>query len=372
MSVTSAVLLRNRIEFKSIIDQSITSKLNQPKVSICVPARNEEKVIEKCVRSLLNQSYENFEILVLDDNSEDSTPSILQHLNIEFDHLTIIQGQPKPDDWLGKSWACHQLSQKTTGDILIFLDADVWMHSNILTKAVSKLEEIDVLTIWPQQKVHSFLEKLVVPTIYFSLLTLLPVVYVERSPRWMPKFLSPLVDPKFVAACGQFIAFKKSAYDSIDGHRGVKKEIVEDVELARRLKNTTYTISMMNGIGGVYCRMYTSGSETWDGFQKNFLAGFGNLFEFVFMAILHFLFFLFPIYLFVNAIIKNDSLVLLLSGSIISVYIVQRLILNFWFKWDWWMALLHPVAVIWFEVLGIKCMTNHIFGLKSIWKGRSV
>ncbi len=372
MILTTAVLLRNRFEFKSIADQSLLNVANQPKVSICVPARNEENVIEKCVKSLIDQTYENKEILVLDDNSTDTTPDILKHLSSSSDQLKIINGKPKPEDWLGKPWACHQLSQKASGDILVFIDADVWLEPDTISKATCKLSNIDALTVWPQQRVHGFLEKLIVPTIYFALLTLLPATYVERSPRWMPGFLKSFLNPKFVAACGQFIAFNKSAYNGINGHQGVKEAVVEDMELARNLKNNGFTLSMMNGINSVYCRMYTSGSEIWQGLQKNFLAGFGSSFEFIFMGILHLLFFVFPFFTLVIGYLNNDQILLGLSILIILLYIFQRLILNIWFKWNWWMAIFHPFAIIWYQLLGLKCILNRIFGWKSSWKGRPV
>lgn len=161
----------------------------------------------------------------------------------------------------------------------------------MILKSVSKLKNFDAITIWPQQIVIGLLEKLIVPAVYFSLLTLLPAVYVERSPRWMPNALRPYFNKKFVAACGQFIAFNKQAYIAINGHEGVKTKVVEDMELARNLKNRSFSLSMANGIDSVYCRMYTNNSEIWQGFQKNFLSGFGNVFEFLIMAILHLFFF---------------------------------------------------------------------------------
>lgn len=101
MILTSAVLLRNRFEFKSITEQQYVQETKDIKVSICVPARNEEDVIERCIRSLVNQNYKNLEILVLDDNSEDKTSEILKHLEAGFQNLKIISGSPKPKIGLG-------------------------------------------------------------------------------------------------------------------------------------------------------------------------------------------------------------------------------------------------------------------------------
>lgn len=372
MVLTSLVLIRNRFEFKSIHSIKPENSSNCPKVSICIPARNEEAVIERCVTSLVNQDYSDFEVIVLDDNSEDKTLEILQRLTNVHPTLKIIHGKPKPDDWLGKPWACHQLSREASGEIFVFVDSDVWMEHDVISKTVMRMQSLDSLTIWPQQRLESFFERLIVPTIYFSLLTLLPTVYVERSPRWMAGFLRPHLNQKFTAGCGQFFAFTKSAYEKIGGHESVKNQVVEDMELAIIIKGKALSLSMMNGIESVYCRMYSSGYEIWQGFQKNFLSGFGNLFEFLFMAVLHALFFLFPIYALMIGILFNEQTIVILSAAVIGIYIFQRLMLNLWFRWNWIMAFLHPFSVVWFQILGLKCLVNRIFGLKSSWKGRQV
>ena len=189
MLITSLVLARNRFEFKSINAPIKHIVTYSPKVSVCVPARNEENVIERCVESVLNQDYDNFEVFVLDDNSEDKTLSILNNLALTNKKLSVLHGSPKPDGWLGKSWACHQLANKSNGEILIFVDADVWMEPFVISKTVANLHKRDALTIWPEQKLDGFIEKLVIPTIIFTLTTLLPAVYTERPPRWMPNFI---------------------------------------------------------------------------------------------------------------------------------------------------------------------------------------
>lgn len=371
MLLTTLVLLRNRFEFTSIASV-YEDTISDKKVSICIPARNEEANIRKCVESVLAQTYSNLEVLVLDDQSEDNTPHILASLAAKDSRLRVLNGTPKPDDWLGKPWACHQLSKAANGEYLIFVDADVWLEPNTVQNTVSALKTTDALTVWPQQAVHSFWEKLIVPTVYFSLLTLLPAVYVRRSPRWMPSFLRPILNPKFVAACGQFIAFNKNAYEHIRGHARVKSEVVEDMELARALKNSGRTLTLFHGQNAVYCRMYTSYQEIWSGFQKNFLAGFGNIFEFLFMGVLHFLFFLFPVFTLVNAILSEDVFMIILSATVLILFTIQRFILHQWFGWSKTIALLHPFAVLWFQVLGITCLYNKVFSRNTSWKGRPV
>ncbi|MDX1587236.1 MAG: glycosyltransferase family 2 protein, partial [Balneolaceae bacterium] len=123
--VTTVILLRNRKDFHPL--KAAGQKYfegDAPLVSLCIPARNEEGNIERCVRSAMNQSYPNLEVIVLDDHSSDRTPEILFRLaNKSENSIHIIQGKTKPDNWLGKPWACQQLAEEAEGDILIFIDA---------------------------------------------------------------------------------------------------------------------------------------------------------------------------------------------------------------------------------------------------------
>tara|TARA_R110000868_G_scaffold304437_21_gene565395 strand:- start:25632 stop:26783 length:1152 start_codon:yes stop_codon:yes gene_type:complete len=370
--ITSAVLIRNWFEFKGLIDTSPSTDTIQPFVSICIPARNEETVIERCVTSALKQDYPNFEVLVLDDNSTDKTTEILSQLSGIIANLKHLKGAPKPDDWLGKPWACHQLSEAAKGKVLVFIDADVWLDPETLIKTVAILKEQDAVTIWPQQKLETFWENTIVPLVYFALFTLLPSKYVERSPRWMPSLFDSFFRPRFVSACGQFFAFNKSTYQTIDGHRSVKDRVVEDVELAKNLKSHNFKLQMFHGINSVYCRMYSSHSQIWNGFKKNFLAGFGNIFEFVFMGIVHFFVFLFPLYTLIQSLISQQIQLIILSVITILIVYFQRIALSIRFKWNIWFTFLHPISVLWFQILALVSLKNKLIGIKNSWKGREV
>lgn len=367
------MLIRNWFEFKALKDVAVVEKETQePVVSICIPARNEEAGIERCVTSALKQDYSNFEVLVLDDNSTDKTTEILSQLSGIISNLTHLKGAPKPSDWLGKPWACHQLSEAAKGDILVFIDADVWLEPNAIPNTISALQQKDALTVWPQQKLESFWENMIVPLVYYALFTLLPAKYVERPPRWMPRFLHKTFNTKFVAACGQYFAFTKSSYQKIGGHKNVKDKVVEDMELAKNLKTKGLNLQMMHGVDSVNCRMYSSHSEIWNGFKKNFLAGFGNVFEFSFMGLIHLLAFIFPFYALISGIITNNRLVILVSLLNNSLILIQRLILSTRFRWNLLYAFAHPFSVIWFQILGVISLINKLFGIKSTWKGREV
>jgi len=370
---TSAILARNLFDFKALRKSSVPTNTSDKKVSICIPARNEVDVIEHCVTSALKQNYGNFEVLVLDDQSTDGTTEILTKLSGIINNLIHIKGEPKPEDWHGKPWACHQLSKKASGDILIFIDADVWLEEDVIPKAVFQLENFDAITVWPEQVVESFWEKQVIPLIYFALFTLLPAKYVERAPRWLPKNLKDRLSPHFAAACGQFIAFNKSAYGKISGHESVKKQVIEDVELAKNIKKNGLSLRMLHGASFVYCRMYSSHKDLWNGLRKNFFLGFNNnVFFFSVMAILHLIVFIAPLLLFVYGFSTNSNELLIASSIALFIAFVQRAILNFIFKWDIYSAFTHVLGVLWFQALGIQCLIDY-FTKKSVsWKGRDL
>tara|TARA_R100000908_G_scaffold65428_1_gene56548 strand:+ start:204376 stop:205476 length:1101 start_codon:yes stop_codon:yes gene_type:complete len=366
------VFIRNWLEFRSLRHQKpsvSTTEEAMPLVSICIPARNEEAVIERCVTSALKQTYPNFEVLVLDDNSTDKTTEILKDLSEIIHNVHTISGKEKPGDWLGKPWACHQLSEHAKGEFLVFIDADVWLEEEAIAKAVNSLRQSDTITVWPKQRVVTFWEKMIIPMIYLGLYTLLPAKYVAQHPFWLPRSLRQKFAPAFAAACGQFIAFNREAYDTIGGHASVRQEIVEDVELARQIKINGLTLTMYDGVDTVNCRMYHNHHELFEGLRKNFFVGFGrNLPLFLFMAAMQIIVFVIP---FVALAIGSPQ-EKMIAGILIAIFLMQRWLLDLKFKWNPFISLLQPVTILWYEVLGIRCVWDHYTGKKATWKGRDV
>lgn len=371
LAFTIFVFVRNWFEFRSLrkVTSSNPESKKAPLVSICIPARNEEAVIERCVTSALKQDYPNFEVLVLNDNSTDNTTHILDKLSGIINNLHHLSGKPKPEDWLGKPWACHQLSEQANGEFLIFIDADVWLDEDAISKAFSALQSSDSITVWPKQHVVTFWEKLVIPMIYYGLYSLLPAKYVEQNPKWLPWKLRNKSGPHFAAACGQFIAFNRKAYDAIGGHTSVKQEIVEDVELSKAIKRHGLKITMFDGVGTVHCRMYRSHKELFEGLRKNFFAGFGrNTPLFLFMAAMQFIVYVLPFLILFTGNYDQQ----LFAGTLIALILLQRWMMDLKFGWNPLLSLLQPFTILWYEVLGIRCLWDHYTGRKANWKGREV
>ena len=264
-----ALVISNAVAMKPLGRYGFKSNFgaNAPLVSILVPARNEAANIRRCVRSLLAQDYRNFELLVLDDGSTDATATILQTLQKEDNtgHLQILTGEPLPPGWLGKNWACHQLAQAAQGRFLLFTDADTVHVLRAVTSAIAALqqERADFLSVFPRQETKSLAERLVVPLVMLYVVGLLPTWLVKSNP-----------DPRFSAANGQFMCFRREAYQKCGGHAGVRNLILEDVQLGRRVKADGLKQILPDGTDSVTCRMYSRQNEVWQGFSKNFYAFF--------------------------------------------------------------------------------------------------
>jgi chlorobactene glucosyltransferase len=246
---------------------SYKAKGGTPFVSVLVPARNEEDVIGDCIRSLLAQDYPNFEVIVMDDDSSDSTLQILLSLASADGRLKIERGTPLPPGWLGKHWACHQLSQKADGELLLFTDADTVHKPQMLRQAVSAMEaeKADLISAEPKQVMVTFAEKLVMPYTYLSIMSYLPLAVAYNSR------ISVLS-----SATGQFMLFRRSAYEEIGGFGSIKHHVVDDVELCKRIRMRGLRWRLLDGKDAYQVRQYTNFAEIYEGHTKNLFAGFGN------------------------------------------------------------------------------------------------
>lgn len=201
-----------------------------PLVSVLIPARNEQNNIERCVSAVLKQDYPNIEIIVLDDNSEDRTASIVRQLMGLDARVRLIIGRPLPGGWAGKCFACHQLSLNASGQWLLFIDADTECQPNMVrsTLDVAAGNGIALLSGLPQQKVSGLTQKIVIPILFYFLIM-----------SWFPLWLSHVAKkPWPTLAIGQFLLFRRDDYLRIGGHELVKSKIMEDVwfgiEMSRR------------------------------------------------------------------------------------------------------------------------------------------
>lgn len=300
LSITAALVVINGI---ALLNALLFPRLRvparpltwQPRVSILIPARNEAAVIADTVTALMGQTYPHYEIVLLDDHSQDGTADAARAAADAFatgrgsvdeeDKLRIMRGQALPAGWPGKTWACHQLSNHATGEVLVFTDADVQWTPGGLAALIAEMERgrADLLTVWSTQITVTWAERLVVPLMALVILGYLPAPLVHHT-----RFAS------LSAANGQCMAFRRRAYHEIGGHLAVQHTVIEDVALARLIKRRGLHLRMADGAGVVACRMYRSWADVRGGFAKNIIAGYGGVLGLLLGTVFHWLVFLAP------------------------------------------------------------------------------
>lgn len=237
--------------------------MSAPLVSVCIPARNEENNIRRCVEAVLGQDYPNLEVIVLDDRSTDATSEILRQLSAQNDKLKIISGSNLPEGWAGKPHALYQASAIARGEWLCFVDADTFLAPNALASVYAKAIETqaDLFTIMTKQILGSFWER-----------TVMPLVMTALSVGFSPRKVN---DPsrRDAVANGQFIFIKRSIYDLVGGHEKIKNQIVEDKALSENVKWNGHRLVVANGMQVVSTRMYVSLETMWEGWTKNIYLG---------------------------------------------------------------------------------------------------
>src|SRR5918911_2689155 len=232
-----------------------------PKVSVILPARNEEKYIAKCLDSLLKQSYPNFEIVAINDSSSDRTGEIIQRYHIINSKVVAINAEPKPEEegWIGKNWACYQGYLSSTGEIFLFTDADTVHSTSTMSLAVTYLikQSLDALTAIP--KILS--EENIWIKITLPLLWTLSYAKYSALRANNPK-------SKIGYFFGSFFIITRKTYEAVGTHKAVKSEIVEDGALGRKVKEEKFKLKVVRGeryVEAVWARDFKT---LWHGLRR--------------------------------------------------------------------------------------------------------
>jgi len=208
-----------------------------PKVSIILPARNEEKFIGRCLDSLIDQDYSNYEIIVIDDSSDDRTSQIISEYAKKNPKIIFVTAQKKPDGWMGKNWACMEGYKNATGELLLFTDADTRHSQIVVSLAVSHLLslELDALSVIPKLLTMDFWTKITLPMISTFLHTRFSAIRVNDPSKKTAYFF------------GSFFIIKQKTYKTVGMHEGVKHEIIEDGALGKKVKELGFKMRIVRG-----------------------------------------------------------------------------------------------------------------------------
>jgi len=298
------------------LDRFESKEHNSPRVSVIVPARNEEKFIEKCLDSLVNQDYENYEIIAVNDSSEDSTGEIIKKYSEKYSKIIHINAGPKPDGWIGKNWACMEGYKKVTGDLILFTDSDTYHSKKLMSLAVSHLMSLnlDALTLIPKMLCLEGWTRITLPMISTFLHTRFSALRVNDPTKKTGYFF------------GSFYIIKKQVYESIGTHEGVKQELIEDGALGKKVKESGFQMRMVIGdhlIDAVWARDL---STLWNALKRLMIPFYlqnKGIAVGIFFAVLFLLFMPFPILGYAIAFFDGGiSFSLLLLISVVSTLLV--------------------------------------------------
>ena len=217
------------------IDKYAVSKC--PKVSVILPARNEEKYIAKCLESLLGQDYPNFEIITVNDSSNDKTEDIIYEYAKKNSCIVTVNATPKPDGWAGKNWACYEGYLKATGDVFLFTDADTVHSPYTMSLALGHLlhDNLDAITAIPKLLCNDIWTKITLPMLSNFLHSRFSPLRVNNPKTKTGYFF------------GSFYMITRSTYEMIGTHKIVKHELVEDGALGGRVKEQKFRMKMVRG-----------------------------------------------------------------------------------------------------------------------------
>ncbi len=343
-----------------------------PRISVLVPARNEALNIERCVRSLLTQDYPNFSVHVLDDHSTDSTAAIVRSLGLTEGNGGLLRGAELPERWVGKNWACHQLSQVADGEYLLFTDADTEHQPGMLRAllGMARQQEAVLVSAWPEQLTETFAERLVVSLLPFCGLLFYPhllVYLLGKKPLWRQRV--PISWRRGLgAANGQVLFFSRTGYRAIGGHLALREHLVEDVALGRavaeRMGEGLWWVNC-DGARFVRCRMYRNTREVWEGFTKNARAAFeGFAIGFWAAGLLQLVLLLLPFAFLLGPERYRDWAVLQ-----VCVILTMRILATAGLGGSWWSVILHPFAYGFALAIGMNSWRRSR-GPGVLWKGR--
>ncbi|WP_281975125.1 glycosyltransferase [Halobacillus litoralis] len=329
-----------------------------PMVSLLVPLRNEAGNVTGLINSLRSLTYENLEIILLDDHSDDGTYERLIEYTEQDARMSVMKGKDLPEGWNGKVHACHQLSEKAAGDYYFFLDADARVAPSIieLSLGTMKKRQAAMLSGFPNYPNNNFLSHMLVPLQHMVVLLHLPLFMANKTTK-----------PMFTAACGIFIVIEKEVYEAIGGHRSVMDSLVEDVHIAREVKRHGYKMVLANITGSALSYMYDSSSETWEGFKKNIYTGIGRSAMMVtFLTLFYTIVFVLPALLAGFALGTGNIALLLpyLLTVIFKMYVDART------GHPLWLAFFIPVAALLLISMMVASMSVHKKGKSYHWKGR--
>lgn len=334
-----------------------------PRVSILIPARNEEAGIALAVEAALTDQGLPFEVVVLDDHSEDDTAAIVRRIALTEPRVRLAEAPDLPDGWCGKQHACMALAREARGEVLLFVDADVRLEPGAAARVASFLESsgASLASGVPRQETETLLEKLLVPLIHFLLLGFLPIARMRRSRS-----------PAYAAGCGQIFAARRADYEAVGGHGHpiVRASLHDGIKLPRAFRLARFATDLFDATDVARCRMYRGAGEVWRGLAKNATEGLGapaligpasillvggHVLPFLLLALAPWL----------------EAPAIALAAAAAAAALLPRLVACARFHQSVLGAILHPLGIALLVAIQWYALVRSIAGRPATWRGRS-
>nr|WP_294795128.1 glycosyltransferase family 2 protein [uncultured Mucilaginibacter sp.] len=323
-------------------------------VSILIPVRNESRDIIALLESIKRQNHDNYEVIILDDDSNDDTYKLCKAFCDRHQNFKIIKGEKLAAGWTGKNFACHQLSLAAKGNFLLFLDADEQVHNGLINAAIYRMHQykLGLLSVFANPDMLTSGERIVVPLLHYLLLGLLPLRLVY------------LIKNHFVAtASGQFMLFNAEVYRRHQWHTQVRDKIVEDAEIMRMVKAAGYRGEILLSNNMLTSRMYKSYLGAINGFSKNVLSVFN--YNIIWFLIYILLTIAGPMMVIITL---NIPLILFMAALIIIGRIMESLSSG---QNPVYNLILHPLQMISLTAIAFVAIQKHLTHT-VMWKGRRI
>jgi len=334
-----------------------------PLVSTIVPARNEERNIDRCARGITGQEYPALEMVFVDDDSQDATPDILAGYAARDPRVKIVHTGGKPVGWNGKQWACHSGAQEASGEWLCFMDADTYAEPDLITRTLSFAEAngIDMLTLQPWYEMQGLWERIVLPSGLPSLLLFFPPERVNNP------------NTKMSMANGQFILIRRAVYDAVGGHEAVRSRMMDDFSLAEIVKGAGHRLFVADGMDVMRVRLYRNLREIRSGALKAAIEISGGWAASIIGLIMNTIAYVLPVLLLIWGFVVDDQVLKLSMGILVAFQLAfHGMIRMMGFRAPPWTAVTYPLGSLivgWILVEGMfKVATRR----EIKWKDRPV
>ena len=366
--VTPIVTAIRVLGSKSLDDESAAPPENPPLVSVVIPARNEARNIERCLRSVLSNDYPRFEVVVVNDGSSDATGDIAQSIAAADNRARVIETEGLPEGWFGKQWACETGARATSGEIILFADADTTQSNDLITRSVNAMlrRNADLFSVLGRQELGTFWERLIQPQIF----TIRSVRYGGTESITRSRFVKDKI------ANGQCLFVRRSTYEEFGGHSLVKSHVADDMMLAQRYFARGRRVVLEEGIHQLSTRMYTSLGELVRGWGKNVFAGGRDSVPFGLFGRLLFPLLLLsgPLFNLVPALVLIASLVVPVSSALLLWATIAEVAMLVWWIYLYssigespFYSLLSPLGALMVFYIFLRAALR---GQRVLWKGR--